>query len=74
MDSNRFMLKCASICPETTHQKLESQRVFLTFLTMNLYVKNCVGVASTIPQFSGKLCKLQHLFLLCKCVVYSGQV
>ena len=39
METNRFMLECASICPETTHQKLESQRVYFTLLTMNLYVK-----------------------------------
>ncbi len=32
------MLGCASICPETTYQKLESQRVYLTLLTMDLYV------------------------------------
>ena len=25
MESNRFMLEYASICPETTHQKLESE-------------------------------------------------
>ncbi len=37
MESNRFMLGCTSICPETTHQKLESQRVYLTLLTMDLY-------------------------------------
>ncbi len=39
MESNRFMLECTSICHETTHQKLESQRVYLTLLIMNLYVK-----------------------------------
>ena len=39
MELNRFMLECASICPETTHQKLESKRVYLTLLTMDLYVK-----------------------------------
>ena len=33
MESNRFLLECASICPETTHQKLESQCVYLTLLT-----------------------------------------
>ena len=50
METNHFMLECASIhvCPETTHQKLESKRVYLTLLTMNLYVKICVGMASTI--------------------------
>ena len=31
MESNRFMLECASICPETTHQKLESQCLFNPF-------------------------------------------
>ncbi len=31
------MLEYTSICPETTHQKLESQRVYLTLLTMDLY-------------------------------------
>ena len=36
---NRFMSECMSICPETTHQKLMSQRVYLTLLTMDLYVK-----------------------------------
>ena len=25
---NHFMLECASICPETTHQNLESQRFY----------------------------------------------
>ncbi len=49
MESNRFMLEYTSICPETIHQKLESQRVYLTLLTMDLYVNICVGVvASTI--------------------------
>ena len=38
MESNRFMSESTSICPETTHQKLESQRLYLTLLTMNLYV------------------------------------
>ena len=74
MESNRFMLECASICPETSHTKLESQRLYLTLFTMNLYVifqwKNCVGVASTILQLSGKLCKLQSSFFLCKYVTY----
>ena len=37
MELNRFMLECASICTETTHQKLESQHVYLALLTMNLY-------------------------------------
>ncbi len=35
---NGFMLEYTSICPETTHQKLESQLVYLTLLTMDLYV------------------------------------
>ncbi len=52
MESNHFTLECTSICPETTHQKLESQRPYLTLLTMDLYViirvKICVGVASII--------------------------
>ena len=39
MESNQFMLGYVSICPETTYQKLESQRVHLTLLTMDLYVK-----------------------------------
>ena len=56
IETNHFMLECASICPETTHQKLESKRVYLTLLTMNLYVKICVCVASTILHFSRKLC------------------
>ena len=30
MESNRFMLEYTSICPETTHQKLESQRIYLS--------------------------------------------
>ena len=38
MKMNRFMLECTSICPETTHQKLESQRVYLTLLIMDLYM------------------------------------
>ncbi len=76
MESNRFMLECTSICPETTHQKLESQRVYLTLLTVDLYVifrvKICihVGVASTKLQFSGKLCKIRCSFLLCNYVTY----
>ena len=37
METNRFMLEYASICPEITHQKLDSQRVYLTLLTMNKY-------------------------------------
>ena len=39
MELNSSMFECASICPETTHQKLKSQHVYLTLLTMNLYVK-----------------------------------
>ena len=62
MDLNRFMLECASICPETTHQKLESQRLYLTLFTMNLFVifqwKNCVGVASTIIRKTKQATKL----------------
>ena len=46
MELNRFMLKCASICPETTHQKLESQHVYLILLSMNLYVKIRVKICS----------------------------
>ncbi len=38
MESNHFMLGCASKCPETTDQKLGSQRVYLTLLTMDLCV------------------------------------
>ena len=36
MESNQFMLGYVSICPETTYQKLESQRVHLTLKTMDL--------------------------------------
>ncbi len=75
MESNRFMLKCTSICPETTHQKLESQRVYLTLLIMNLYVifrvNNCIHVCSRCGfNNTGKLCKLQRSFLLCNYVTY----
>ena len=53
-------------------EKLESQHVYLTLLTMNLNVifgvKICVGVVSTILQISGKLYKLQHSFSLCNYV------
>ncbi len=38
MESNRFTIECTSICSETAHQKLESQRPYLTLLTMDLYV------------------------------------
>ena len=42
MESNRFMLKCTCtsihVCPETAHQKLESQHIYLTHLTMDLYM------------------------------------
>ncbi len=38
MELSRFMLECASICPETSQQKLESQRIYLTLLTMALYM------------------------------------
>ena len=44
MESNRFMLGCTSICPETRHQKLKSQRVYLT-MNFYMYVKIFVGVA-----------------------------
>ena len=51
---------CTSVCPETTREKLESQRVYLALLTVDLYVmfrvKICVCVASSISQFLGKLC------------------
>ncbi len=36
MESNRFMLGCTSTCPETTWQKLESQRVYLSVKTMKI--------------------------------------
>ena len=65
------MLECTSISPESTQKKLESLRVYLTLLTMDLCVKICVGVASTILQFSGKLFKLRCSFSLCKYVTYS---
>ena len=38
MESNRFILGCMSICPETSCQKIESQRVYLSIKTMDLYV------------------------------------
>ncbi len=45
------LLGCTSICPETT-QKLESQRVFLSIKTMDLYAMvSGVGVASINTQF-----------------------
>ena len=53
MESNRFMLECASICPETTHQKLESQCLYLTLLTVNLYVTlfiDCGCLSSNFPS------------------------
>ncbi len=36
---NRFLLGCTSICLETTWQKLESQRVYLSLKTTDLYVQ-----------------------------------
>ncbi len=41
MESNHCTvckLECTSICPETTWQKLESKRVYLSIKTMGLYV------------------------------------
>ena len=32
--------------------------------------ENCVGVASTIPHFSRKLCELQRSFFVCNYVTY----
>ena len=52
METNRFMLECTSICPKTTHQKLEPQRVNLTLLTMNLFV--CVDTCTYIFQHKMK--------------------
>ena len=43
MELNRFMSECTSICPETTHQKLESQRVYLSLFTMELYMRILCG-------------------------------
>ena len=44
------MLEYTSICPETTCQILESQRVYLSLLTMDLHLQFSVnfdvGVAS----------------------------
>ena len=40
MKLNHFELECTSICPETsqtTYQKLESQCVYLSIKTMDLY-------------------------------------
>ncbi len=60
MESNRFMLECTSICPETTHQKLESQRVYffiklwINFVCDVLSEDLEVGVASTRLQFPRK--------------------
>ncbi len=48
MESNHFMLDCMSTCPQ---QKLESQRVYLSHKTKDLYLKIEVGMASTNPQF-----------------------
>ena len=36
MESNRFMLGCTSICPETTYQKLESLRAYLSLKNMDV--------------------------------------
>ncbi len=66
------MSECTSICPETTQQKLESQRVYLSRKTMNLYVTFWgvdLGVASTL-LFSRKLSKLWLSFFLCNYVIY----
>ena len=74
MELNRFMLGYTSICPETTRQILESQRVYLFLKTMDLYVMFSViihvGVASARLLFSGKLSKLRLSFLLCKYMTY----
>ena len=46
MESNHFMLECASICPETTHQKLESQRTcscLYNLTSMEIHVHYNVG-------------------------------
>ncbi len=47
MESNLFMLECTSLCPETRHQKFESQRVYLTLLTMDLYVDGLIEMSCT---------------------------
>ncbi len=46
MESNRFMLECTSICPETTHQKFESQRVYLTPERIDDCGQCCLDVSS----------------------------
>ncbi len=38
MELNRFMFECASRCPETTQQKIGSQRVYLSRKIMDLCV------------------------------------
>ena len=52
MEMNRFMLEFVSICPETTHQKLESQCVYLTLQTMNLYVKIRVKISEGVALYT----------------------
>ncbi len=39
IESNRFETECTSICPESTWQILESQRVYLYLITVDLYVQ-----------------------------------
>ena len=45
MESNHFMLRCMSICPETIQQKLVS----LVFLkTMDLFIQSIYSMQDTI--------------------------
>ena len=45
MESNHFMLECASICPETTHQKLESQHNSFIYYDCS---SNVIGVCDCV--------------------------
>ena len=49
MELNHFMVECM-FCPETTQQKLESQRIYLSHKTMGLREKIYGGVASINPE------------------------
>ena len=71
---NHFMLECASICPETTHQKLESKRVYLTlfdyeFVCEDMSEDLCM-CGFNYTAFSRKLSKLRLSFSLCNYVTY----
>ncbi len=63
MESNRFVLECTSIhvCPETTQQKLESQRMTPTLYTYT-YTYTCTCTCTYMQYVYMYSVHLYHVF------------